>query len=471
RYHIELMMHYFSPGIAQYEKGFEVYNEIIKKFPNVSPQYMMPFTLPTLGENIVLSAFKKLNQWDLYFQAKKGQLSNAMLDGPGTLALLSSSYAEYLSKPKESADALSLRRFIEIIRSNNQKQIYAAVIAVVFTLFISVILIPREKKSKVRIVTICLIVLSVSAAVFFAMFFYSRLLQGKAYQINRRRLTVEAAANDGLSEDVDINKWIMGIRGDQINCVSINSKLPEQNFQNKELRVGKDNIVNRGTWRALINFKIPKVQTTDFVSAKLYLYGISPDFAGFSSEEYLISPMEILEVPLAWDYMRTTWNNRMENTMWQVPGGDIIGEAIPMDDLLFDEKGKRYVYMFELADLIKEKIKNGETACGLLIKEYDEENSFPRQSSQFYGDNTSLSPKIVLVFKSESRPEIDNLIEYQYDWIDFYKVGMDALVKRDLDKTLAYWKKSAELIEDYWIKIEVQKHIDIIKKALSEEII
>lgn len=255
-------------------------------------------------------------------------------------------------------------------------------------------------------------------------------------------------------------RWLLNIKYKDLGLSAIKSGKPNQNFLVKNMKIGKD------CWRGepepninrlLIAFDIKQLSPYKITLARLYIF---TRLNGICSTH---------RITREWNPKEVTWERSRNNKGWKNPGGDYnaVAESVNSQRDYFNPEismAKGVIQSFDITSYVKDIAEQSVKNHGILIKEYDEHNRFPRNNRSIPCDKISLA----IIIESEEMPDIEGIMEYQEDWFYFYLEGVDAFKNNELGKTIAYWVKALEMSVDKGIKCIIKEHISTVNSMLKK---
>lgn len=118
------------------------------------------------------------------------------------------------------------------------------------------------------------------------------------------------------------------------------------------------------------------------------------------------------------------------------------------------------LYLFDITKFVKAWHKKDNSNEGFLITLNDEKTSAFRG---FWSGAGLYPPKVNIVIRSNKKPELDDIIKYQEDWISYYVRGLNYLNKGGIRETEVLWEKAKEVSGDKVIKNHIEAHIALLR--------
>lgn len=99
------------------------------------------------------------------------------------------------------------------------------------------------------------------------------------------------------------------------------------------------------------------------------------------------------------------------------------------------------LYLFDITTAIKAGLKQKKTdyAAVILLR-----NEIVRAFRSFWSTKSSHSPKVSIIVRSDSKPEWEDIMEYEEDWIDLYTRGLSYVQKGKIGTAQVLWEEAAK---------------------------
>lgn len=106
---------------------------------------------------------------------------------------------------------------------------------------------------------------------------------------------------------------------------------------------------------------------------------------------------------------------------------------------------------------------------GIIIKELDEVNIFKRSPSIFCDKKSKNPPRLLIIIRSDIKPDIEGIAEYEETWNRIYEKGIEALLSNNLNETIFYWIAALKRVDDEQIKSKIKEHIKTMTDFIREQ--
>lgn len=120
------------------------------------------------------------------------------------------------------------------------------------------------------------------------------------------------------------------------------------------------------------------------------------------------------------------------------------------------------LYLFDITAAIKSGLKRKKTAYAAVILLRDET---ARAFRSFWSARSSHSPKVSIIVRSDSKPEADDIMEYEEDWIDLYARGLSYVQNGKIGAAQVLWEEAAKRSGDEAAAWYIRTHLAIIRGA------
>ena len=120
------------------------------------------------------------------------------------------------------------------------------------------------------------------------------------------------------------------------------------------------------------------------------------------------------------------------------------------------------LYSFDITAAIKAGQKQNKTNQAHTIMLKDET---VRAFRCFWSARSSHSPKVSIIVKSDAELPMDDIIEYEEDWVDLYARGLTYVQKGKVGSAQVLWEEAVKRCADGSTARYIREHLAVIKGA------